>query len=109
MVFREPQYDGQNRALLNISEIVPELLPRFEIDRVHPKRYKLQPGWLVLQKGLDLKLKICNLGIRCFRSVNASSSKGSHMISIIDTARDIESLSYKVFYFGGETFLPWPR
>jgi cytochrome P450 len=49
---------GKNIALLEISKLVPELLRRFEITLVDPKRYRLQPGWLVLQKGLDVRLKM---------------------------------------------------
>jgi cytochrome P450 len=54
---------GKNIALLEISKLVPELLRRFEIALVDPKRYRLQPGWLVLQKGLDVRLKMRDQGI----------------------------------------------
>lgn len=53
---------GKNIALLEISKLVPELLRRFEITLVDPKRYRLQPGWLVLQKGLDVKLRMRDQG-----------------------------------------------
>jgi cytochrome P450 len=49
---------GKNIALLEITKVVPELLRRFEISLVDPKRYILRPGWLVLQEGLDVKLKM---------------------------------------------------
>lgn len=47
---------GKNIAMLEISKFVPELFRRFEITLVDPKRYKLRPGWLVLQNGLDVML-----------------------------------------------------
>lgn len=47
---------GKNIALLEISKLVPELLRRFEVRLVDPKRYTLRPGWLVLQEGLDVRL-----------------------------------------------------
>lgn len=49
---------GKNIALLEINKLVPELLRRFEIELVDPKRYTLRPGWLVLQEGLDVRLKM---------------------------------------------------
>jgi cytochrome P450 len=49
---------GKNIALLEISKLVPEFLRRFEITLVDPNRYTLRPGWLVLQEGLDVSLKL---------------------------------------------------
>lgn len=49
---------GKNIALLEISKLVPEFLRRFEVTLVDPSRYTLRPGWLVLQKGLDVSLKM---------------------------------------------------
>lgn len=49
---------GKNIALLEITKLVPELLRRFEVNLVDPQRYKVRPGWLVLQDGLDVTLKI---------------------------------------------------
>jgi cytochrome P450 len=48
---------GKNIALLEINKFVPELFRRFELHMVDPARYKLLPGWLVLQDGLDVTLK----------------------------------------------------
>lgn len=48
---------GKNVALLEISKLVPELFRRYEIKLVDPERYELFPGWLVLQKGLDVTLR----------------------------------------------------
>ncbi|KAF9891923.1 hypothetical protein FE257_002886 [Aspergillus nanangensis] len=53
---------GKNIALLEISKFVPEFFRRFEIRLVDPKRYTLRPGWLVLQQGLDVKLKMRDKG-----------------------------------------------
>lgn len=47
---------GKNIAMLEISKMVPELFRRFELRLVDPRRYKLIPGWLVLQTGLDVML-----------------------------------------------------
>jgi cytochrome P450 len=49
---------GKNIALLEISKLVPEFLRRFEVTLVDPARYKLRPGWLVLQEGLDATLQM---------------------------------------------------
>lgn len=49
---------GKNIALLEINKMVPELLRRFELELVDPRRYTLRPGWLVLQEGLDVRLKM---------------------------------------------------
>lgn len=49
---------GKNIALLEICKFVPEFFRRFNITLVDPKRYKLLPGWLVLQQGLDVKLTL---------------------------------------------------
>ena len=48
---------GRNIAMLEISKFIPEFFRRMEITLVDPKRYKLVPGWLVLQTGLDVTLK----------------------------------------------------
>lgn len=48
---------GRNIAMLEISKFVPEFFRRMEITLVDPKRYKLIPGWLVLQTGLDVTLR----------------------------------------------------
>lgn len=48
---------GKNIAMLEISKMVPELFRRFEVSIVDRKRYRLQPGWLVVQVGLDVTLK----------------------------------------------------
>lgn len=48
---------GKNIALLEISKLVPELFRRYEVEIVDPSRYKLVPGWLVLQTGLDVTLR----------------------------------------------------
>lgn len=48
---------GKNIALLEINKFVPELFRRFELHLVDPARYRLLPGWLVLQEGLDVTLK----------------------------------------------------
>ncbi|KAJ5131999.1 pisatin demethylase, partial [Penicillium atrosanguineum] len=49
---------GKNIALLEIYKMVPELFRRFDLELVDPKRYRVRPGWLVLQEGLDVRLKI---------------------------------------------------
>ncbi|KAF2802374.1 cytochrome P450 [Mytilinidion resinicola] len=49
---------GKNIAMLEISKFVPEFFRRFEIALVDPGRYRLFPGWLVLQNGLDVTLKV---------------------------------------------------
>ena len=48
---------GKNIALLEINKFVPEFFRRFEIHLVDPKRYKLRSGWLVLQHGLDVRMR----------------------------------------------------
>jgi cytochrome P450 len=53
---------GRNIAMLEISKFIPEFFRRFEITLVDPKRYKLYPGWLVLQNGLDVTLRRRNAG-----------------------------------------------
>ncbi|KAH8802544.1 cytochrome P450 oxidoreductase [Xylogone sp. PMI_703] len=47
---------GKNIAMLEISKFIPEFFRRFDITLVDPTRYKLIPGWLVLQDGLDVIL-----------------------------------------------------
>jgi cytochrome P450 len=49
---------GRNIAMLEISKFIPEFFRRFEITLVDQKRYQLYPGWLVLQNGLDVTLRI---------------------------------------------------
>jgi cytochrome P450 len=48
---------GRNIAMLEITKFIPELFRRFEITLVDPKRYKLHAAWLVVQSGLDVKIK----------------------------------------------------
>lgn len=48
---------GKSIALLEISKMVPELFRRYEVGIVDANRYKLRPGWLVVQSGLDVTLK----------------------------------------------------
>jgi cytochrome P450 len=48
---------GKNIALLEISKMVPELFRRYEVAIVDPSMYRLVPGWLVAQAGLDVTLK----------------------------------------------------
>jgi cytochrome P450 len=48
---------GKNIALLEISKMVPELFRRYEVAIVDPSNYRLVPGWLVAQAGLDVTLK----------------------------------------------------
>jgi len=47
---------GKNIAMLEITKFIPEFFRRFEVMLVDPSRYTLVPGWLVLQKGLDVKM-----------------------------------------------------
>lgn len=49
---------GKNIALLEITKLIPELLRRFEMKLVDSSRYKIRPGWLVVQDGLDVTLKM---------------------------------------------------
>ncbi|KAL4935106.1 hypothetical protein BDV06DRAFT_217668 [Aspergillus oleicola] len=53
---------GKNIALLEISKFIPEFLRRFHIALVDKKRYRIVPGWLVLQKGLDVTLRARDTG-----------------------------------------------
>jgi len=49
---------GKNIAMLEINKFIPEFFRRFNIELVDPKRYKLRPGWLVLQSGLDSRITL---------------------------------------------------
>jgi cytochrome P450 len=49
---------GRHVAMLELSKIIPELFRQFEIQLVDPSRYKDHAGWLVVQTGLDVKLKL---------------------------------------------------
>lgn len=44
--------------MLEISKLIPELLRVFEIELVDPSRFQAKAGWLVVQSGLDVKLKL---------------------------------------------------
>ena len=44
--------------MLEISKIVPEFFRRFEVSLVDPRRYRDRAMWLVVQSGLDVKLKL---------------------------------------------------
>ena len=47
---------GRNIAMLEMTKFVPELFRRFDVTLVDPSRFKLVPGWLVVQTGLDVKI-----------------------------------------------------
>lgn len=49
---------GRNVAMLEITKFVPELFRRFDVDLVDPRRYKIHASWLVVQSGLDVKLRV---------------------------------------------------
>lgn len=49
---------GRHIATLELMKLVPEFLRVFEIDLVDPKRYKDNYSWIVMQSGLDVKLKL---------------------------------------------------
>jgi cytochrome P450 len=53
---------GKNIAMLEICKVVPEFFRRFTIQMVDSGRYYLRPGWLVLQEGLDVFLKLRDPG-----------------------------------------------
>lgn len=46
--------------MLEIAKLVPEILRHFELDLVDPARYVATAGWLVVQSGLDVKLRVRN-------------------------------------------------
>jgi cytochrome P450 len=48
---------GKNIAMLEITKFIPEFFRRFEVQLVDQSRYKLRPGWLVVQEGLDVNLQ----------------------------------------------------
>ncbi|KAH0836163.1 hypothetical protein AYO21_04830 [Fonsecaea monophora] len=48
---------GKNIAMLEITKFIPEFFRRFEVHLVDPNRYRLRPGWLVVQEGLDVGLQ----------------------------------------------------
>ncbi|KAJ5540493.1 cytochrome P450 [Penicillium frequentans] len=54
---------GKNIAMLEINKFVPEIFRRFEVEIVDPNRYHRLPGWLVVQKGLDVVLKERKMGL----------------------------------------------
>ena len=47
---------GRNIALLELSKVLPEFFRRFEIELVDPKRWRIIPGWVVPQRGLDVHI-----------------------------------------------------
>lgn len=47
---------GRHIALLEMSKFIPEFFRRFEIELVDPNQYKIQPGWIVPQRGLDARI-----------------------------------------------------
>ncbi|KAK5448174.1 hypothetical protein LTS15_009199 [Exophiala xenobiotica] len=49
---------GRHVAMLEISKLVPEVFRHFELELVDANRYKSKAGWLVVQSGLDVKLKV---------------------------------------------------
>lgn len=49
---------GRHVAMLELSKLVPEFFRTFEVTLVDPKRYKDHCVWLVVQTGLDVKLKL---------------------------------------------------
>ncbi|KAH0828225.1 hypothetical protein AYO21_03784 [Fonsecaea monophora] len=49
---------GRHVAMLEISKLVPEVFRHFEVELVDRHRYKAKPGWLVVQSGLDVVLKV---------------------------------------------------
>ncbi|KIW94689.1 uncharacterized protein Z519_04666 [Cladophialophora bantiana CBS 173.52] len=49
---------GRHVAMLEISKLVPEVFRHFQVELVDPNRYKVKAGWLVVQSGLDVRLKV---------------------------------------------------
>jgi cytochrome P450 len=47
---------GKNIAMLELTKFITEFFRRYEVELVDPKRWKLRPGWLVVQTGLDVRL-----------------------------------------------------
>ncbi|KAK5452376.1 hypothetical protein LTS15_007442 [Exophiala xenobiotica] len=48
---------GKNIAMLEITKFIPEFFRRFEVRLVDPNHYRLRPGWLVVQEGLDVNFQ----------------------------------------------------
>lgn len=48
---------GRNIAFLELSKVIPELFRRFEMSIVDPTRWKIVPGWVVPQRGLDVRVR----------------------------------------------------
>lgn len=48
---------GRNIANLELSKVIPELFRRFEFDLVDRTRWKIIPGWVVPQRGLDVVVR----------------------------------------------------
>lgn len=44
--------------MLELSKLIPEFFRTFEVTLVDPKRYQDHCVWLVVQSGLDVKLKL---------------------------------------------------
>lgn len=49
---------GKNIAILEPTKFIPELFRQFELELVDSSRYTYNPGWLVPQTGLDVKVKL---------------------------------------------------
>jgi cytochrome P450 len=49
---------GRNVAMLEITKFVPELFRRFDVELVDPRRYTIHASWLVVQSGLDVKIRM---------------------------------------------------
>lgn len=49
---------GRHVAMLELSKLIPEFFRTFEVTLVDPKRYQDHCVWLVVQSGLDVKLKL---------------------------------------------------
>lgn len=43
--------------MLELSKVIPEFFRMFEVELVDPSRYWSKAGWLVVQSGLDVRLK----------------------------------------------------
>ena len=48
---------GRHIALLEMSKFIPEFFRNFEVELVDPKQWKVQPGWIVPQTGLDAHIR----------------------------------------------------
>ena len=49
---------GKNIAMIEMTKFIAEFFRQYEVELVDPKRWKLRPGWLVVQTGLDVYLKL---------------------------------------------------